>query len=77
MLYLSVQKATRLTSAMNDDVDPCEDFYEFACGTWIKKHVIPEDRSSLSQFGVLRDDVEVTEKSKKTLLYGLMKLKGC
>ncbi|KAK3095559.1 hypothetical protein FSP39_016105 [Pinctada imbricata] len=54
--------ATRLTSAMDEAADPCEDFYEFACGTWVKKHVIPEDRSSLNQFGVLRDDVQVIQK---------------
>lgn len=37
---------------MDSTADPCEDFFQYACGTWNKKHVIPEDRSSISTFEV-------------------------
>jgi membrane metallo-endopeptidase-like protein 1 len=37
---------------MDSSADPCHDFFQFACGTWNKKHVIPEDRSSISTFEV-------------------------
>jgi membrane metallo-endopeptidase-like protein 1 len=37
---------------MDHTADPCQDFFQFACGTWNKKHVIPEDRSSISTFEV-------------------------
>ncbi|XP_048777313.2 neprilysin-like isoform X2 [Ostrea edulis] len=54
--------ASRLLSSLNTKVEPCNDFYEFACGTWMKKNVIPEDRSSYDKFGVVREDVEVIMK---------------
>src|SRR3569832_1020789 len=30
-------------------VKPCDDFYRFACGTWLKKTEIPADRPSWSR----------------------------
>ena len=54
-----VQTAASLLSAMDRTVDPCEDFFEFACGAWNKRHVIPEDRSSVSTFEVLADQLQI------------------
>lgn len=31
-----IQTAADLASRMDTDVDPCEDFYQFACGGYIK-----------------------------------------
>ena len=54
-----VKTAASLLSAMDRNVDPCDDFFEFACGTWNKRHVIPEDRSSVSTFEVLADQLQI------------------
>ena len=36
-------------TAMDKSVDPCDDFYAYACGGWIKATPIPEDRASWSR----------------------------
>ncbi|KAK6176886.1 hypothetical protein SNE40_015099 [Patella caerulea] len=58
-----IAASSRITSQIDASVEPCDDFFQFACGTWMKKNIIPADRSSINMFGVLRDDVEVTLKN--------------
>ncbi|XP_043270753.1 neprilysin-1-like [Venturia canescens] len=54
-----VRTAASLLSAMDRSAAPCVDFFQYACGTWNRVHVIPEDRSSISTFEVLSDQLKV------------------
>jgi hypothetical protein len=42
-----------LVEAMDPTVDPCQDFFQYACGGWIKKNPIPASKSSWSQFDMM------------------------
>uniref|UniRef100_A0A4W4FQS4 Neprilysin n=1 Tax=Electrophorus electricus TaxID=8005 RepID=A0A4W4FQS4_ELEEL len=54
--------ASRLIENMDPTVDPCENFYQYACGGWLKKNIIPETSSRYSTFDILRDELEVVLK---------------
>jgi putative endopeptidase len=43
-------------TAMDQSVDPCVDFYAYACGGWQKKNPIPADQSSWSLTAKLQEE---------------------
>lgn len=49
--------AARIIEAMNTSVDPCRDFYKFACGGWISKNPIPQSQTSWDQLSLLREQL--------------------
>ncbi|GCB80288.1 hypothetical protein scyTo_0017132 [Scyliorhinus torazame] len=58
-----VGAAARIIENMDQAADPCNNFYQYACGGWLKKHVIPETSSRYSTFDILRDEMEVILKA--------------
>ena len=45
-----VKVAADIINSADFTVDPCEDFYQFACGGWIKSNPIPDGKSSWNTF---------------------------
>lgn len=42
--------ASTILESMDASIDPCEDFYSYACNGWIKKNPIPDGKTSWSTF---------------------------
>ena len=66
-LPLAAQETTQnpVVSSLDKSIDPCVDFYQFACGGWTKNNPIPADRPIWSRFG------ELAERNR-TVLRGIL-----
>ncbi|XP_048459296.1 phosphate-regulating neutral endopeptidase PHEX [Rhincodon typus] len=53
------EAAVHILKKINWSADPCENFFEFACGQWIKETPIPEDYSSYGTYSWVRQSVNV------------------
>lgn len=45
-----VTVASQMVEAMDRSAEPCHDFYQFACGGWMRKNPLPDGRSHWSTF---------------------------
>lgn len=50
-----VQAASQVLEKLDLDAEPCIDFYEFACGNFMKTTHIPEDKFSVNMFSEIED----------------------
>ncbi|CAF3355230.1 unnamed protein product [Rotaria socialis] len=45
---ICIQLSSSIYSGLNQTINPCDDFYEFVCGRWIKTNIIPKGHSGWS-----------------------------
>lgn len=58
-----VMIASSLLNTMDRSKDPCQDFYEFACGGWIRTHPIPSGHARWGTFGTMWQENQLVMKN--------------
>uniref|UniRef100_A0A8C4VUG0 Phosphate regulating endopeptidase X-linked n=1 Tax=Gopherus evgoodei TaxID=1825980 RepID=A0A8C4VUG0_9SAUR len=56
-------KTASILSKINQSVDPCENFFRFACDGWTSNNPIPEDLSNYGVYPWLRNNVDLKLKA--------------
>ncbi|XP_032663308.1 neprilysin-4-like isoform X6 [Odontomachus brunneus] len=51
-------RARIMLKYMDKSVDPCRDFYQYACGNWAKRNPIPKDKAGYDTFEMLRESLD-------------------
>ncbi|XP_043263785.1 neprilysin-2 isoform X2 [Colletes gigas] len=53
-----VHTASGILKNMDTEVEPCDDFYDFACGGFLKNTHIPDDKTSVNTFTEISDKLQ-------------------
>ncbi|KAG1513232.1 hypothetical protein G6F46_005430 [Rhizopus delemar] len=51
-----VLTAAQILQDIDMTVDPCDDFYQYTCSKWESNHKIPDGKSAIGSFLILRDE---------------------
>ncbi|XP_070561570.1 endothelin-converting enzyme 1-like [Ptychodera flava] len=58
-----VEAAARIMAGMDETIDPCQDFYRYACGGWLTRNPIPDDKSAYGIVDIIADRNNLLMKS--------------
>lgn len=53
-----IHTASRVLKNMDQSVEPCDDFYKYACGKFVANTVIPDDKTSVNVFSDISDKLQ-------------------
>lgn len=53
-----IHSASHMLDQMDTNVEPCDDFYSFACGKFVKDTVIPDEKVSVNAFSLISDKLQ-------------------
>ena len=56
--------ASKILNNLDPSVEPCDDFYKFACGSFIKTTTIPDDKTSVNTFSIIDDELSKQVRSR-------------
>lgn len=64
-----VTTAATIIKNMDTKSDPCQDFYKYACGQWIKANPVPDGRSMWGMFNELEMNNQLIVKNALGVIY--------
>lgn len=53
-----IHTASTVISKIKFEVEPCDNFFEFACGSYVEEENIPDDKVAISTFSVISDKLQ-------------------
>lgn len=58
-----INAAAKILNSIDESVHPCDNFYEFACGNFIKNTYIPDGKLAIDTFSDVSDKIEIQLKT--------------